>query len=124
MEGAQDVHNVQLLGEVLRVHKQRIDRGEVSVRKEVVTETQTIQVPVRREELVIEQRSPEGNTQAPGQEIRIPLSRETASVDKQTVVRENVAVGKKPVQEIQDLSGDVRHEELTVDDPTRRRVNE
>jgi uncharacterized protein (TIGR02271 family) len=126
LEGAQDVQNLQLLGEVLRVRKERIDRGEVAVRKEVVTETQTIQVPVQREELVIEQHPPAGRAEAagPGQEIRIPLSQETASVDKDTVVREQVTVGKKPVQETREVSGDVRHEELVVDDRTRRAVNE
>jgi uncharacterized protein (TIGR02271 family) len=125
LEGAQNVHNLQLLGEVLRVHKERIDRGDVAVRKEVVTETQTIQVPVKREELVIEQHPPAGAQAArPGQEIRIPISQEKASVDKDTVVRENVAVGRKPVQDTREVSGDLRHEELVVDDQTKRAVNE
>src|SRR4051794_24617536 len=35
--------NVQLLGEVLRVHKDRVNRGEVRIRKEVVSENQNIQ---------------------------------------------------------------------------------
>ncbi len=39
---------VQLLGEVLRVHKERVSKGEVRLRKEVVTENQNIQVPVSR----------------------------------------------------------------------------
>jgi uncharacterized protein (TIGR02271 family) len=119
-----DMQNIQLLGEVLRVHKEKINRGEVTVRKDVVTETKTIQVPVKREELVIEQRPAAGDTQAPGQQIRIPLSEETASVGKRTVVREEVAVGRKPVQEIQDMTGEVKHEELVVDDRTKRAVNE
>lgn len=124
----EDVQNIQLLGEVLRVHKDRVQRGEVTVRKEVITENQTIQVPVTREELVIERRpttdaTPQG-TVGDGREIRIPLTAETASVDKQTVVREEVAVGKKPVSEVRDLSGEVRREELVVDDQTKRAVNE
>lgn len=51
-----------------------------------------------------------------------PGSEETAAVDKGTVVREEVAVGKKPVQDVRDLSGEVRREELVVDDQTRKRV--
>jgi uncharacterized protein (TIGR02271 family) len=117
-------NNIQLLGEVLRVHKERIDRGEVRVRKEVVVENQTIQVPVTREELVVERHAAGQNTPASGNigedEIRIPLSEERASVDKETVVREEVNVGKKPVQDVRDLSGEVRHEELVVDDQTKR----
>ena len=101
------------------------------VRKDVITETQTVQVPVTREELVIERREASGDTQATGrvgedEEIHIPLTEETASIDKGTVVREEVAVGKKPVSEVRDLSGEIRREELVVDDRsnTRRAVNE
>jgi uncharacterized protein (TIGR02271 family) len=128
----EDVQNIQILGEVLRVHRERVNRGEVVVRKNVVSENQTVQVPVTREEFVLERHPATGQTQASGtigdgQEIRIPLTEETASLDKGTVVREEVAVGKRPVQEIRDLSGDVRREELEVDDQTttrKRAVNE
>lgn len=121
----QGTQNIQLLGEVLRVHKDRISRGEVRLRKEIITENQSIQVPVTREELVVERRAVDGNTPASGsigesEEIRIPLSEERAAVDKSTVVREEVAVGKKRVEEVRDLSDDVRHEELIVDDQTRK----
>jgi uncharacterized protein (TIGR02271 family) len=121
---------IQLLGEVLRVHKDRVSRGEVRIRKEVVTDTQTVQVPVTREELVIERR-PGNETAAPAgsigeSEIRVPLSEERAQLDKSTVVREEVSVGKRPVEEVQDVTGEVRREELVVEnsaskkDPNRR----
>ena len=117
--------NVQLLGEVLRVHKERVNRGEVRLRKEVVNETQNIQVPVQREELVIERRPVTDARPATGtlgeEEIRVPLTEERATLDKSTVVREEVNVSKKPVEEVRDLSGEVRHEELVVDDSTRRK---
>ena len=73
---------MQLFGEVLRVHKERINQREVRVRKDVITENQTIDVPVMREELVLERVAVSGNTPAPsanigrGQEIRVPLSEE------------------------------------------------
>lgn len=123
-EGVQN--NIQLLGEVLRVHKDRVSRGEVTLRKEIITETQTVQVPVTREELVIERRAVDDNRPATGtigesQEIRIPLTEERANIDKSTVVREEVAVGKKPVEEVRDLTGEIRHEELVVDDQTKTR---
>ena len=93
-EGAQ---NIQLLGEVLRVHKDRVSAGEVRFRKEVITDMQTIQVPVTREELVIERRAvdsqtPVSGTIGEGTEIRIPLTEERASLDKSTVVREELIV--------------------------------
>lgn len=124
-----DTQNIQLLGEVLRVHKERVGLGDVRVRKEVITESQTVQVPVTREELVIERRAANGETEArgsvgDGNEIRIPLSEERASIDKSTVVREEVTVGKRAVNEVRDVSGEVRREELVVDDerePAARR---
>ena len=114
---------IQLLGEVLRVHKDRVSRGEVRMRKEVITEMQTVQVPVTREELVIERHAATGTeavegTVGSGEEIRIPLTEERASLDKSTVVREEVNVGKKKVEEVRDLTGDVRREDLVVEDST------
>jgi uncharacterized protein (TIGR02271 family) len=116
--------NIQLLGEVLRVHKDRISRGEVRIRKDVVTENQSVQVPVTREELVIERRPVNEAAPADGtigeSEIRVPLTEERASLDKSTVVREEVSVSKRPVEEVRDVTGEVRREELVVDDPTRK----
>jgi uncharacterized protein (TIGR02271 family) len=115
------VDRVQLFGEVLRVHKERINRGEVRVRKDVVTENQTIEVPVMREELVLERVAVSGNTPAPsanigrGQEIRVPLSEEKVRLEKQPVLREEVNVGKREVADVERVSADVRREELRVD---------
>ncbi len=117
------VERVQLFGEVLRVHKERINRGEVRLRKDVITENQTIEVPVTREELVLERVAVSGDTPAPsanigrGQEIRIPLSEDKVRLEKEAVLREEVNVGKREVQDVARVSGDVRREELRVDDP-------
>ena len=111
---------IQLLSEVLRVRKDRVQRGEVRLRKEVVTENQNIQVPVTREELVIERVPVEGR-EATGQnlggesEIRVPLSEERVSTEKVPVVREEVRVGKRAVSETRNVSDQTRKEELRVD---------
>jgi uncharacterized protein (TIGR02271 family) len=110
---------IQLLGEVLRVHKQQIPRGEVRIRKEVVSENQTIEVPVSREELVIDRHA--GTKETPAgkigadSEIRIPLTEERVTVEKRPTVREEVAVGKRRVEQTQRVSDQVRHEELRVE---------
>ena len=114
---------IQLLGEVLRVHKDRVSRGEVRIRKEVITEQQTVQVPVTREELVIERLPVTGQTTATGaigdsSEIRIPLSEEHASAETQTFVREEIAVGKRAVENVEQVGGAVRREELEIEDQT------
>ena len=116
--------NIQLFGEVLRVHKDRISRGEVRVRKEVTTTTQTIEVPVTREELVVERVPVSGQVPAPGatfdsEEIRIPLSEERASVSKQAVVTEEVRIGKKNVTSVETVNEKVRSEELKVDEQVK-----
>jgi uncharacterized protein (TIGR02271 family) len=91
----------------------------VRVRKEVHTEQQTIQVPVSREELVIERVPVEGETVrgtiGSDSEIRVPLSQEQVEVEKRPVVREAVKVGKRSVEETRNVSEQLRHEELTVD---------
>ena len=116
---------IQLLGEVLRVHKNRVSDGDVRLRKEVVNENQTVQVPVSHEELVLERTpgdnmSPVQGTIGSDSEIRVPLSREVASIDKDTVVREQVSVGKRAVEEVETVASSVSHEELRVDDTTGR----
>jgi len=117
---------MQLRAERLQVDKQRVGYGEASVRKEVVTETQTIDVPVSHEELVIERHAVNsdkaGGTIGQNEEIRIPLSEERVNVSKSTVVTEEVEVGKRQVAGVERVSDTVRHEELIVDgQETRKR---
>jgi uncharacterized protein (TIGR02271 family) len=85
-----------------------------------VTENQNIQVPVTREELVIERIPGEGR-EASGRdigsegEIRVPLSEERVTTEKVPVVREEVRVGKRAVSETRNVTDDTRREELRVD---------
>ena len=110
---------IQLRGEVLRTYKERVQRGEVRLRKEVVTEKQNIEVPLTREELVIERVPASGQARAgeigSDEEIRVPLSEERVRAEKQPVVNEEVRVGKRAVQNTEHVSDNVRHEELRVD---------
>ncbi len=111
---------IQLISEVLRVRKERVAKGEVRLRKEVRTETQNIQVPVTREEIVIERNPVDDQRRATGQigadkEIRVPLSEERVQVEKVPVVTEEVSVGKRTVSNTQNVSDQVRREELDVE---------
>jgi len=111
---------IQLREEQLRVEKERVQAGEVRVRKEVITEQQNIQVPVSREEVVIERRAvndvdasgtPIGGTE----EIRVPLSEERVNVEKRPVVREELSVGKRTINETEQVSETVRREEARME---------
>lgn len=118
-DAAEREHRIQLLGESLRVHKDRVERGAVQVRKETVTEQQRVDVPVRREEVVIERhpasgRAVEGDIGSK-QEIRVPVSEERVRVEKHPEVREEVTVSKRPVEQTERISETVRHEKLRTD---------
>ncbi|HVF11236.1 MAG TPA: YsnF/AvaK domain-containing protein [Abditibacteriaceae bacterium] len=114
-------------GEVLRLHeeqltahKQPVQAGEVALRKEVITENKTIEVPVTREEVVVERRPVTGGPVSTsvigeGEEIRVPVMEEQVTVDKTAVVKEEVSIGKRQVQETQQVTDTVRHEEARVE---------
>ncbi len=123
-ENPASAQNIQLYGEVLRVHKDRVSRGEVRLRKEVHSTTQQVEVPVTREELVLERvpvtgEQPVRGSAFEGQEIRIPLSEERATVSKEPVVREEVRFGKKEITNVEAFDEQVRHEELNIDRNTK-----
>lgn len=107
--------------ERLSAQKRPVETGEVTVRKDVVTEHKTIDVPVQREEVVIERHAATGkhaatsDTIRAGEEIRIPVSEEKVTVNKETVVTEEVNVGKRVVKDTERVSGDVKKEQVTVE---------
>jgi len=120
--GAADT--IQVKEERLHAEKRPVETGEVRVRKEVHTETKTLEVPVQREEVVIERRPGHGQVAAEGisasdvregEEIRIPVREEKVDVSKHAVVTEEVKVGKRVVQDTQHVSGEVRKEEVHVE---------
>lgn len=104
--------------EKLHVHKTPVETGEAVIRKEVHTEHKTVDVPVTREELVVERHAGSGRASSAdikeGQEIRVPIREEQVNVEKQTVVAEEVSVGKRKVKDTEHVSADVRKEEIKV----------
>jgi uncharacterized protein (TIGR02271 family) len=111
---------VQLREEELHAQKQPVQAGEVRVRKDVVTETKTLDVPVQREEVVIERHPVAGKPASsadirPGEEIRVPVKEEQVNVQKQAVVKEEVNVGKRKVRDTEHVAGTVRKEQLKVE---------
>ncbi len=112
--------SLRLREERLNVTKERVQSGEVGLHKEVVSEQKTINVPVMHEEVVIEQHavtdgradtSPIGE----GETIRVPVSEEQVNVTKNTVVTGEVGIGKRTVQETQQVTDTVRREEARIE---------
>jgi len=112
--------NIELREEQLHAEKNVKKAGEVRVHKDVVTEHKSIDVPVTREEVVIERRPAHGKAAsgkvASEQNIRIPIKEEEVRVTKTPVVKEEVSVGKKKVTDTKRVEADVRREELRVDE--------
>jgi uncharacterized protein (TIGR02271 family) len=115
---------IQVKEEQLHAEKRPVEAGEVRVRKEVHTEKKTIEVPVRREEVVIERTPVHGRAATQGiaadairegEEIRIPVREEQVEVSKRAVVTEEVKVGKRVVQDTERVTGDVRKEEVKIE---------
>lgn len=119
-EDLKDQQRIRLREEQLRVDKERVQAGEVRVRKEVVTDHQSLDVPVEREEVVIERR-PVAESAAPGaeiggeKEVRVPLSEERVNVEKRPVVREEIDVGKRTVTDTRHVADDVKREEARIE---------
>jgi uncharacterized protein (TIGR02271 family) len=118
--GARETGTIEVKEERLAAHTRPVEAGEVRVRKEVSTERQTIDVPVEREEVVIERRPASGRATTddirPGEEIRIPVKEEQVEVTKQAVVKEEVSVGKRTVKDTERVSGEVRKEQVKVEE--------
>jgi len=108
------------------LHPQKdVDRADVEVKKEVVTNMETVEVPVEREEVVIQRRPVKGRAAAEDiepEEIRIPVKEEKVRVHKDTVVNEEVTVGKRKVQEKKKVSAPVRKERLKVNDKSKGKM--
>lgn len=118
--GETDERRIQLRGEMLRAVKQRVEKGEIRLRKDIVTENQTISVPVTREEVVVERVSTGEAQPLSGKigdetEIRVPVSEERVSVVKEPVVTGEVRVRKQAIQDNQQVTDTVRHEEVRVE---------
>jgi uncharacterized protein (TIGR02271 family) len=112
--------SLKLRAEQLNVTKERVQSGEVALHKNVITEQQTIDVPITHEEVIIERRAitdgrvdttPFGNDET----IRVPVSAEQVNVTKNTVETGEVSIGKQAVQETQTVSDTVRHEEARIE---------
>jgi len=110
---------VQLREEELTARRERVQAGEVDIHKDVVAEQRTMDVPVTREEVVVERHPVEGRVSdrpiGEGESVRVPIREEEVTVEKRPVVREELEVGKRAVTETEEVSGTVRREEVRIE---------
>ena len=114
--------------EELRVGKTQRERGRARLRKYVVTEQVQKTVPVQREEVRIE-REPitdanvDDATDGPAisdEEHEVTLHEEEVVTEKRVVPKERVRMEKDTVTEEQQVSEEVRKEQIEADDDTGR----
>ena len=120
----QEHQKLRLYEERLVANKIRRQTGEVAIGKRVETETARVSVPVEKERVVIERRTPEGvgTTVTPGEHdfregevVHMRVYEETADIGKQAFVREEVNVRKEIKRDTVDATETLRREELEVD---------
>ena len=114
--------NLKLYEERLKVDKDSVRTGQVSVSKRVETETVTASVPVQKERVVIERTSGTAATVAPtadafndGAVASVDVYEEKANIRKEAFVAEEVSVRKESVQDTVTVKEELRREELDVD---------
>jgi uncharacterized protein (TIGR02271 family) len=115
--------------EELQVGTETRGRGRARLRKHVVTEQQTVTVPVQREEVRVE-REPitdanrDAATSGPAiseEEHEVTLREEEVVVEKRAVPKERVRLDTETVTEERQVSEEVRKEQIEVDDQDQLR---
>jgi uncharacterized protein (TIGR02271 family) len=110
--------------ERLRVGKERQETGRARLRKYVVTEHETVDVPVQREEVRVE-RTPLDGTEVTGgtigeDTVEVALHEERAVVAKETVGVEKIELEKETVRDTERVDAEVRKEQVEIETDTER----
>jgi uncharacterized protein (TIGR02271 family) len=113
--------------EELSVGTSRREAGRARLRKYIVSEQQSTTVPVQREEVRIEREpitdanvdSALAGPELSEEEHEVVLHEEQATVDKRVVPKERVRVDKDTVTEQEQVSSEVRKEQIEVEGDTR-----
>ena len=123
-------------GEIIRseerldVNKERVATGEARLRKYVVTDTETVEVPVEREEVRVEL-TPISEAEAANfngtigdndtEEASVTLHEERVNVDKKTVPVEKVNLSKETIKDTETHTEELRKEQIDTDGITDTR---
>ncbi|MEM8675827.1 MAG: DUF2382 domain-containing protein [Cyanobacteria bacterium P01_G01_bin.67] len=114
--------SLKLYEERLVANKERFLAGTVTVGKKIETETAKVSVPVEKERVIIERTTHTNvKTVTPGKAAfnegevaRIEVFEESADIEKQAFVREEVSVRKEVEKDTVSASETIRREELDL----------
>jgi uncharacterized protein (TIGR02271 family) len=117
-----DELKVQRSEEEVRVGTRGREAGAVKVRKSVRTEREQVRVPKKREEVDIERVPGEGREVSEAEfgeeEIVVQVFEEEVVVSKRTVLKEEIRLRKKVVEDQEVVEVDLRKEEVDIEDQT------
>lgn len=117
-EASDEGAKLLLRKEELGINKDRVQTGEVELSKEIIEEQKSVDVPVTREEVVIERRTlnnEQSNSPITDEEtIRIPVSEERVIVDKHTVVTGEVSAHKNIIEDNKHIDATLKREEARI----------
>ncbi|MFB9071496.1 YsnF/AvaK domain-containing protein [Citricoccus parietis] len=114
-----DTESVTARNEQLNVGTEVRETGRVRLRKHTYTDTETVEVPVSREEIVVEREpvdpdSAEARRETGDQDVEVTAHEEVPVVNK-TATAEKVTVDKTQVQDTERVAGTVQHEDIEVE---------
>ncbi len=120
---SEDRQSLKLYEERLVANKERYQAGTVTIGKKVETETATVSVPVERERVIIERTTPTNTTAvtpgetafSEGEVARVEVYEESADIEKQAFVREEVSVRKEVERDTVSARETIRREELDIE---------
>ncbi|MEW1979546.1 PRC and DUF2382 domain-containing protein [Citricoccus sp. NPDC079358] len=115
-----DTESVTARNEQLNVGTEVHETGRVRLRKHSYTDTETVEVPVTREEIVVDREpidpnSAEARRETGDEEVEVTTREEVPVVNK-TATAEKVTVDKTQVQDTERVAGTVQHEDIEVDE--------
>jgi len=107
---------IYLRKEELDIAKSRVQKGDVEIDKEILEERKRVDVPVSREEVVIERRSlnNEASDSPITSEETIKISEEKVNVDKHTVVTGEILAHKREIEDTAHIDETLKREEARI----------
>ena len=127
--GLEEGSMVQRSEEELHVGVREREAGQVNARKTLRTEREVVRVPKRREEVDIERVAVEGEAREAStateadigeDEVVLQVFEEEVVVSKRVVLKEEIRLRKRVVQDEETVEVDLRKEEVEIDDQSRR----
>ncbi len=120
--GLEEDLKVRRSEEELRAGVREREAGSMNVKKSVRTEREEVRVPRRREEVEVERVPVDREVAEAGfgdEEVVVQVFEEEVVVSKRVVLKEEIRLRKRVVEDVEVVEVDLRKEEVEIDDRTK-----